>query len=594
MYGAYAQIVPCNIQFTVSSQPGATQVVTLTNNSTFTTIPGSNPSMWIQWGDNITQSISHTNGLSFNHTYASAGNYIITVGATHYDSINSVLVCSSTDTQLISVAALPCSTSITKVNNGGGSYTFTANNIGGGTGISYTWNFGDGSPTVSGSPVTHTYTTTGNYTVHVTSTSASCQSGASTTVQHFNGTLNCAQLNATFTTLGTGFTRNFANNSTPTNNIPGASIIKVGHWNFGDGGTAVSSTYLTPHTYASTGTYLVKLVNNWVDSNTNVVYCTDSFTQTITITTPPPPPNVISGYILWDSTIAPVMNQASFKVWLITFDANTNMLTAVDSQTVSGYFAAPYSFSGYPAGTYRTKAAVLAGTPAAGTLMPTYHDSSLFWNTALQIAHTGASSTNKNIKMKTGINTGGPGFIGGNVTQGANKGTGAGVPNLLVALLNTSFKIVDFTYTDANGNYSFASVPLGDYIVYPESMNYTTTPSSAINLTSGQLVVNGIDFKHTPTDIKPIPAGINDLPNSDLFTVYPNPSKGNVQINWTSTMTGKVNISVVDITGREVMTQEAKTSGATTINLGHLQNGIYFIKVAGNNAQHTEKIVLQH
>ena len=59
-------------------------------------------------------------------------------------------------------------------------------------------------------------------------------------------------------------------------------------------------------------------------------------------------------------------------------------------------------------------------------------------------------------------------------------------------------------------------------------------------------------------------------------------------------MTGKVNISVVDITGREVMTQEAKTSGATTINLGHLQNGIYFIKVAGNNAQHTEKIVLQH
>jgi hypothetical protein len=287
------------------------------------------------------------------------------------------------------------------------------------------------------------------------------------------------------------------------------------------------------------------------------------------------------------------MGQSSFKVWLITFDANTNMLTAIDSQTVSGYFAAPYSFSGYPAGTYMTKAAAMAGTPAAGTMMPTYHDSSLFWNTALQIAHTGASSTNKNIKMKTGINPGGPGFIGGNVTQGANKGTGAGVSNLLVAILNSSYKIVDFTYTDANGNYSFGSLPLGDYIVYPESMNYITTPSSIINLNGSQMTVNGIDFKQTPTDIKPIPSSISNLPNKDLFSVYPNPSNGNVQINWTSTMSGKANISIIDITGREVMAQEAKTNEATRMNLNQLQNGIYFIKVTGNNAQHTEKIVLQ-
>jgi len=39
-----------------------------------------------------------------------------------------------------------------------------------GNGISYSWNFGDGSPLSSGSNVTHTYGATGVYTTFVTAT----------------------------------------------------------------------------------------------------------------------------------------------------------------------------------------------------------------------------------------------------------------------------------------------------------------------------------------------------------------------------------------------------------------------------------------
>jgi hypothetical protein len=292
---------------------------------------------------------------------------------------------------------------------------------------------------------------------------------------------------------------------------------------------------------------------------------------------------------------APVMSQSSFKVWLITHDAVANTLTAIDSQTVSGYFAAPYSFSGYPAGSYRTKAAALAGTAAAGVLLPTYHDSSLYWNTALVINHTGASSTNRDIRMKQGTNLGGPGFIGGNISQGANKGTGAGVPNVLVAILNSATnEVVRFGYTGGNGDYSFGNLPLGSYIVFPESMNYVTTPSAVLNIASGQTSATGINFKHTPTHIMPIPAGIDDLPGSVLFGIYPNPSTGNVQINWVAGMTGKAKISVLDMTGREVMTLDTITTKAAGVDMTQLQSGIYFIKVTTDQAQHTEKVVLQH
>lgn len=49
--------------------------------------------------------------------------------------------------------------------------TFTATVIGG-SGVSYTWDFGDGSPPVSGNPIPHIYTAPGAYSVTVTATNS--------------------------------------------------------------------------------------------------------------------------------------------------------------------------------------------------------------------------------------------------------------------------------------------------------------------------------------------------------------------------------------------------------------------------------------
>jgi PKD repeat protein len=581
---AFAQ--QCNVSFTTSING---MQATVTNTSSWTLIPGSTPMMWVQWGDNSSSNLAYTLNSTTSHTYSNSGTYAISVWGQYWDSLNNSMICFDSSIQVITVNS-PCASSISQINNGGGSYSFTANNLGGGTGMSYSWNFGDGG-TGTGASVSHTYSTSGTYFVTLVATGSGCTHTSTSTVYYWNGVLNCANLVANFSVSGNGYTKSFVNTSTNVTNVP-ASITKNANWDFGDGGTS-TSPFFTSHTYAAAGTYTVTLINKWVDSNNvNNVYCTDTSIQQVTVSAPPPQPNVISGWISWDSSITN-LQQASFKVWLIVMDSALNTLTAVDSTTTSGWLAASYSFSGHPAGSYRTKAAVVNGTNGANQLVPTYHSSSAMWNSATVINHTGGSSTGKDIQMITGLWAGGPGFIGGNISLGANKGTNGGVPNILVMLQNAQGDVVRFTYTDANGDYSFGNLAAGTYSVYPEHMNYITIPASAITLASGQYNVGGVNFKHTPTHIKPIAASIQTT-SSNLFQIFPNPTAGNVEIKWASDITATAAVQVLDMTGRVVLSTDAQTNGATRLNLSSLQSGVYFIKVATDKAQHTERIVVQH
>lgn len=574
----------CNISFTIAGSTTSLQA-TLTNTSSVAVGPNSVPAFYIMWGDNTTSTTLL--GGTPTHTYSAAGTYTVVMSLNYVDS-STMITCNGSYTQTVTVANSPCATTISKTNNGNGSYTFTATNIGGGSGLTYFWDFGDGS-TGTGNPVNHTYATSGNYTVILITTGSGCTYTSTTTVQYFNGQLNCASLTAGFTSSVSGNVATFMNTSTQAGSVPGTYITNNADWDFGDGSSS-SNPFFASHAYTTGGTYTVTLINYWVDSMTNALYCSDTISQQVTVSTPP---NVISGHITWDSVSAN-LTQASFKVWLIEYDANQNTLTAIDSTLASGN-GGMYSFSNIAPGSYRTKAAVVNGTNGAGTLIPTYHDSATYWNNALVITHTGGSSTNKNIYMVAGNFAGGPGFIGGNISLGANKGTNAGVPGILVMLRNaTTNDLVRFTYTDANGDYSFGNIPAGSYNIFPEDMNYLTIPSSTIVLASGQYNVTGINFKQTPTHIKPIPTGISSVAQNNLFNIYPNPSHGKVQINWVTDVTSSATIEVVDMTGRKVYSTTAETNQSKVLNLSNLQSGAYFIKVVTDKAQHSEKIMIQH
>ncbi len=138
----------------------------------------------------------------------------------------------------------------------------------------YTWDFGDGSSTVSCSACStqsHTYTSSGTYTVTLTYTTGSCTLTKTTTVTV--ATKPSAAFSATPTALCPASPVTFSNSST------GATTYT---WLYGNGGTSTATNPV--YNGYTRGTYTVMLI-----ANNNG--CRDTATRTNYITVYPPEAN---------------------------------------------------------------------------------------------------------------------------------------------------------------------------------------------------------------------------------------------------------------------------------------------------------------
>ncbi|MBZ0098071.1 MAG: PKD domain-containing protein, partial [Taibaiella sp.] len=514
---AFAQLNCNNVNASISvSVSGA--VATLTNNSTPTASGTIYTNYAINWGDNSNSYANNNNNQT--HTYNTSGNYTVTLYQQVWDSVNNI-ICNDTAWSNISVtASLNCN----NVNASGYAYVSGNNlgvlvntstpNAGPKLSVNYTINWGDGSnPTNTPSKAnqTHSYSTGGTYvvklfvTVHDSNNNITCvDSLADTLTINGNGTLNCNTVNAAYNKSVNGYSVTVFNNSTPN---PGSGISASYTYKWGDGNTTTKSNKTnTTHTYSNNGIYTITLVATYTAGSTT---CVDSTNDTVSINVIPL--NVISGMVVYDSMN--VGQGDSLMVWLIQFDSSTNLLTAVDSQKGPAYNPF-YAFYNKASGSYRTKAHLLNGQTSGTGYVPTYHDSDLLWSNANVIVHTGGSSVSKNIYMRTGTVTGGPGFVGGNVTQGANKGTANGIEGMNILLLDANNNAVAYTVTDANGDYSFPNIPLGTYKVHPEDMNYNTT-AAGFTLTLLQLSYTDINFERSLSQktIVPITGSVAGIGN---------------------------------------------------------------------------------
>lgn len=573
---AYVYPLTCSgihAQFTQST----TGMTTSFNSSSSTGNFGSGSQVF-HWnfGDGTTSAANNPT-----HTYTAPGTYTVQLFYTATDTATG-FSCSDSISHQVTINYSCASNHVSYYSWQSGSITYFVNNSTGAGTPSYLWSFGDGTTSTSANP-THTYAANGSYHVnlHATWTMSGFTCSDSLDSWVYIGTNSCSNHHANMYYYASGSsTYQFYNNSST---FPGQTNASL--WMFGDGTT---STTLNPiHTYSTPGNYNVVLINKWVDSANNVV-CIDSTYTNLSVS------NSIQGYIHVDSTT--MTTPDTFKVWLIQNDSVNNTLTAVDSQIVSGYWWINYQFNNEPAGVYFTKAQLLGQATGSNGYVPTYHDSSLYWSQATPIYHNGANSISKDIYMRHGIVTSGPGFVGGNISMGANKGTGTtgtGVPGVIVYLRNNFGQLVQSAFTDANGDFSFSNVPLGSYSLYPEAMNYLTTPIGGIQVTAANPSLTGYRFGQTATEIKPKTTGVENIGKID-FSLYPNPANNKVQIQWNET-SGTANITITDIAGRKVYQSEnVKMSGATEINTAAMQPGMYFIKIASDNNQHTIKLLIQH
>ena len=431
---------------------------------------------------------------------------------------------------------------------------------------SWLWSFGDNTTSTLANP-THTYAQSGIYVVTLSVYCSNTQSSFTDTIFISGGPSGCQAAFTSYPDSTNPSLIYFYNQSTgnPTSYS----------WDFGDNTT---STLQHPsHNYAQAGTYTVTLAISGSG-------CQSSTSNSVTIG------GGSSNGIIYGQ-ISAGSNFADFGlVYLIDFNPSTNLLTAVDTTTIdsSGY----YGFTNVSYGTYYVKAALSANSSYYNSYFPTYYGNQLLWSNATTVS-LNSSSASANISLIAGNNPGGPGFIGGNVLQGANKGPGDPIENVKIMLLDMSDNPIAIDITDANGDYGFSNIAYGTYKVWIDLPGKTTTPAqvtiSAANPSSNN---NNIVINSTT-----IVAGVTNSPSmfdANMSKVYPNPTFENSKIEITLTEASQINVSIFNAVGQLVKSNTLELlSGKSVINIpsSELDNGIYTIIIEANMGQVYRKLV---
>lgn len=439
---------------------------------------------------------------------------------------------------------------------------------------SESWDFGDGTTGNGGWP-THQYAADGNYTVcHiVTDSLANCTDTF------------CTQITVTTASVAGGCQTSFF--WTP-DMVDSLKILLGGQyfnlfggtattwsWSFGDG---TSSTQQNPdHTYAASGTYLVCL------TATDSMGCTSTFCDSVFVNTFPVSSNSISGIVTAGQQLAD-----NATVYLVTLDPVTFSLVAVDSTTIQPSDSGQYFFNGIASNMYTVKAALNSTSANFAGYMPTYFGDNLFWLDAQWFFIPGYVPQRFDINLAAGANTGGPGFIGGSIFAGANK-NGKGMAGVDIMLMDQNMNPVAHTKSDENGDFGFAGLPLGNYMVYVDMMNRTTDPAP-VSLKQGAHQVNNIEIEVGATEITFSTSGTTGISSdiaSQVGNVYPNPTTGIAALDLTLERAADIRIEVVSVLGTSMWTSNATlAAGKHTlpVTLEDLPTGVYMVRVLNGDA----------
>ena len=141
---------------------------------------------------------------------------------------------------------------------------------------------------------------------------------------------------------------------------------------------------------------------------------------------------------------------------------------------------------------------------------------------------------------------------------------------MLILIKDANNNIIGNIYTDVNGDYSFPNIANGTYSIYPEAINYATTPFTNVVVNNGQ--VTNVSFRQhdIAMTITPQPENVfTNIANNSL-NIYPNPTTGSARLQWLQTNDETAHIAIADAIGRTVYNSELKINageGAYQLNL---------------------------
>jgi PKD repeat protein len=420
--------------------------------------------------------------------------------------------------------------------------------------MSYYWSFGDGTFSTAKNPV-KTYATSGWKAIQLTiNDSAGCIKTKNDTVSVHAPQNQCE---ASFTTLVSGLTLTFSNNSKSTN---GSNATLSYLWNFGDGTTSNLQTPIK--TYASGGLKIVKLSIS--DSSQN---CFASYTDTLSLTAP------------------------------VSFCA------AKFTKSISGLTVA---FSNNSTNTN--------GSTVGLSYLWNFGDgtTSLLKNPTKTFATAGTKIVKLNIidSLQGCWSSKTDSFLVNNIPPICQASFNLAIDTVNAFnfyILNTSivrpgtFYLWSFGDGDSsnsvNPTHTYAS--FGKYNICLKIIDSlcTSTFCDSLGMDSSGILLKSGAFGFTVLDLtKPsVASGVNNLASTiENLKIYPNPSRSNTTISWTHTKTETVTLKLFDLAGNEIQSKTLiSNSGENveTIDLSNLANSIYFLQYHSESNNQVYKLI---
>ncbi|MFN4123630.1 MAG: PKD domain-containing protein [Flavobacteriales bacterium] len=351
-------------------------------------------------------------------------------------------------------------------------------------------------------------------------------------------------------------------------------------WNFGDGNT--SSAFSPEHNYAASGIYNVCL-NYW--TTINGAACEGVICQTITVGTPDTTQISTLGGVVYAGN-----NLADFGfAYLIRFDSPTNTLNLVALAAINN---GQFQFPDVAPGEYLLKAALDNNSVFYANYLPTYFGDVLYWEDALSITVLPGTSQLQAINLIFGSNQGGPGFVSGNVDDGANRlSQFAANPVAMADIILLDANNMPQMWTRANheGSYSLSNIAFGTYRLFADVPGIKCIP---IEFTISE------DFPSLEIDIV-LGDGLTFVVKNEqvvkVSQLYPNPATELSILNISNPDQHTLMLQVFDLQGR-LMKQIYMGNSfehQIVIPVSDLMSGIYQIVIRKNGtAIATRKLVV--
>ncbi|MEZ4721082.1 MAG: T9SS type A sorting domain-containing protein [Flavobacteriales bacterium] len=262
------------------------------------------------------------------------------------------------------------------------------------------------------------------------------------------------------------------------------------------------------------------------------------------------------------------------------------VLWAHDSIDVDSSF---FYYDSLCPGTYYIKAALLPTNPLYASYIPTYHGGAVLWSNALPFTMVTNQVWSFQIQLVSGINLGGPGFIAGAISQGANRNEGDPVIGATVIVFDDEGEAIRYAISDQEGKYTINQLPLGSYTVQVDLINKTSY-AHEITITEENPGGFGYNFEVQGNIIKPVDAtGVSDM-SASRVQLFPNPTSTSM---WIQCQSNQVKWSLYTLLGDQIMNGKVNSSGngLIEVEMVDLPAGNYILEIETESESIAERII---